>query len=122
MFKYKQTTGELSQLVDGAWVSLGHGYSGNGVGLNTHSDEAVPNVGPCPSALWAISYPYDHPSKGPLCFRLTPLTYRGTRNAFMIHGDNAQLNHTASDGCIILAHDLRQKLADTKAQYLLVEA
>jgi hypothetical protein len=29
----------------------------------------------------------------------------------MLHGDNARVNHTASLGCIIQGHDVRQAVA-----------
>jgi lipoprotein-anchoring transpeptidase ErfK/SrfK len=34
----------------------------------------------------------------------------GRDGGFMVHGDNEHLNHTASDGCIILSHALREAI------------
>jgi hypothetical protein len=45
-----------------------------------------------------------------------PLTPSGDtfgRSDFFIHGDNAQLNHSASDGCIILVREIRQQIVDS---------
>jgi hypothetical protein len=33
------------------------------------------------------------------------------RGDFLIHGDNSEGNFSASEGCIILAHDVRVKIA-----------
>lgn len=122
MLKYLQSTGQLFHLEDGKWVLIGVGYSGHGEGLNCHAQENTPNVGPVPCGLWGVGDPFKHPTKGELVFRLTALTYVGPRNGFLLHGDNAAMNHTASDGCTVFSHDIRQKIADLKPKYLLVEA
>ena len=126
MLRYSQKTGSLFQYSKAeagwTWETLGKGYSGRGEGLNNPEKEDVADIGPCPVGIWAISFPFTDTKRGPLCFRLTPLTYKGARRGFLIHGDNTSANHTASEGCIILGHELRQKLADMKADYLLVEA
>ncbi len=121
MLKYKQKTGELFHLEDGKWILIGTGYAGHGEGLNNHAKEAVANLGPIPCGLWSVSFPFDHPTKGPLCFRYVPLTYKGPRSGFLMHGDNSQMNHSASDGCTVFPHAVRQKCADLKVSYLLVE-
>lgn len=123
MIKYIQKTGRLYQFDKGQWNQIAIGYSGHGVGLNNHDQEDTPNVGPCPSGLWSISRPFSHATKGPNCFRLTPLTYRGPRNGFLIHGDNRTPEpNDASDGCLILGPAERQKIVDAKEDYLLIEA
>lgn len=122
MLKYKQTIGGLFQLVDGAWVFIGTGYSGNGAGLNAHAHENEANVGPVPCGLWSLGHPYKDDHRGENCFRLVAQTYFGTRNGFLIHGDNEKLDHSASDGCIILGPAIRLKLVEIKPMYLLVEA
>ena len=122
MFKYIQSTGQLFHQEDGKWVLIGTGYSGHDDGLNNHAMENVSNVGPIPAGLWSISPPYDDEHLGTLCFRYVALTYMGPRYSFRLHGDNKELNHTASDGCTIFDHATRQKIADLKPKYLLVEA
>jgi hypothetical protein len=42
------------------------------------------------------------------------------RSAFFIHGDNPQLNHTASDGCIILIRPLRADISNSGDDDLIV--
>ena len=98
-------------------------YSGHGEGLNNPDLEAVPNVGPIPGGLWSIGrprVPVDH--LGPLAMPLTPAP--GTdalgRTALFIHGDNAALDHSASDGCLILPHDVRARIAESDDAKLMV--
>ena len=40
----------------------------------------------------------------------------------MIHGDNPAANHTASDGCIILARPFRQMISASPDRALVVVA
>jgi hypothetical protein len=42
------------------------------------------------------------------------------RSGFLIHGDNAEMNHTASDGCIILSHDIREQIDESEDRVLIV--
>lgn len=124
MLRYHQKTGLLEKYVVGSgWATLGTGYSGFGEGLNNPAQENIANQGPIPAGLWSLSFPFTHPTKGPIVFRLTTLTYRGPRGGFLIHGDNNTPEpNDASHGCIILEHDIRQKLVDDKQDYLWVEA
>ncbi len=41
------------------------------------------------------------------------------RDGFLIHGDNQV--HDASNGCIILAHDLREKIAASKDRIIEIQ-
>jgi hypothetical protein len=109
-FRYSQSTGSL--LHNGAL--LGTGYSGHGAGLNNPSMQNVHATGPLPQGLYIIRPPSTlDPHLGPLAMPLEP--YNGNtmflRGDFFIHGDNAAMNHTASDGCIIMAHEIRQAIA-----------
>jgi hypothetical protein len=113
MWTYKQSTGAVTR-ADG--VVIGDGYSGNGPGYNNPFSEAHVDVGPIPEGQWTIGAFFDDPGgKGPYVAHLMPCegteTYR--RSGFMIHGDNAAMNHTASEGCIILSRPLRQQIADS---------
>lgn len=96
-------TGQLR--IDGSLVALG--YSGHGPAANDASRVAERNVGPLPPNAYrmrewtASEVAAGH--KGPCVFELTPI---GTgdmhnRSAFLIHWDNALLNFTGSDGCIV---------------------
>lgn len=117
-FTFKQSTGEFTgpnfQTV---------GYSGFGNGVNNPQLEAVADVGSIPQGKYIIGAFFDdfssrdHTGKGPLVCHLMPNQHAALgRSGFMIHGDNAQLNHTASHGCLILARFAReyiQKSGDT---------
>jgi len=110
MWSYQSANGNLSH--DGTFVVAG--YSGIGDGLNNPDMENVHNVGPIPRGLWTMSSFFDDPGgKGPIVCTLDPTadTNAFGRSGFMIHGDNASMNHTASNGCIILPHDVRQQIS-----------
>jgi hypothetical protein len=112
MWSYDTANGNLSQ--DGTFV--GTGYSGLGPGLNNPDEENVPDTGPTPRGTYTISPFFDDPGgKGPIVAHLDPDPSTNTfgRSGFMIHGDNAAMNHTASHGCIILAHAIRQQISDS---------
>jgi hypothetical protein len=115
---YKQSTGEL--YLNGKLV--GKGYSGNGKGLNNLDLEKEKNVGPIPRGEWKIGEAFKHDTKGPTVMRLTPVGHDAHgRSGFLIHGDNKEMDHTASDGCIVLGPDIRKQIADCTVKRLLVE-
>lgn len=118
---YQQSTGRLSH--DGALVATG--YSGHGPGLNNPAEEAVQGVGPIPAGAYVIGppkNPIDH--LGPIAMPLIPgLNNRAHgRSAFFMHGDNAEANHTASDGCIIMPPQVRTAVRDSGDHALTVIA
>lgn len=91
---------------------IGTGYSGFGEGLDNPAMEAVSNVGPIPRGHWRIARWDDHHGeKGPQVAVLEPVGHDAHgRSAFLIHGDNSALNHTASHGCIIAGRAIRDAL------------
>lgn len=96
---YEQSTGKLR------WNQklAARGYSGFGAGLNNPKLEHMRDVGPIPKGKWKISRPYNSKTKGPHVMALTPVGHDALgRTEFMIHGDNAKKNKSASNGCIIL--------------------
>lgn len=98
---------------------IGAGYSGHGVGLDNPDLEAMANIGPIPRGEWQIVRWDDvHDDKGPVVAVLEPVGHDAHgRTGFLIHGDNPQLNHAASHGCIIAGRSLRDALrasGDTK--------
>ncbi len=98
-------------------------YSGHGPGLNNPAMEAVSNVGPIPAGLWRVGDPLNPPDHlGPLAMPLAPApgTDPKGRVALFIHGDNAAMNHTASDGCVILPHNVRATVAGGADRDLIV--
>ena len=105
---YRVTTGELFHDDE----LTGIGYSGHGDGFDNPILQDVPNEGPIPQGNWTIGKPYTHIRLGPLTMNLTPNKGTNTlgRGAFRMHGDNSEVNHTASDGCIVLNKLIRQEV------------
>lgn len=92
---------------------LGCGYSGHGVGLNNPAATNMVGIGPIPVGLYTLGLPHmpiDH--LGPLAMPLVPEKSNEMfdRSGFFCHGDNSKMNHTASNGCVILAEPLRAAL------------
>ena len=108
-FTYQQTTGRFSR--NGA--TIGIGYSGHGPGLNNPAEEAVHGVGPIPAGPWTIGEAHEDGKLGPIVMNVDPVAPFDAhgRTLFRIHGDNDLLNHTASDGCIILGPTYRREIA-----------
>lgn len=114
MTQYTQDTG----LITGSNF-IGKGYSGFGSGINNPDFESVPDIGPIPKGEYKIVQWYDkYEGKGLVVARLEPVNHDAHgRNGFLIHGDNTEVNHTASHGCIVTSKDVRvnwRKSGDTK--------
>ena len=116
---YEQASGTMIY-PDGHTIA--RGYSGHGTGLNNPADEAVHGIGPIPAGEWTIDpVPLAHTACGPLALGLSPVGFGAHgRSLFRIHGDNAAMNHTASDGCIILSRPVRQAIVDSGVTRLVV--
>jgi hypothetical protein len=109
MWTYDRKTGVLSN-----GEPLGKGYSGHGQGLNNPKLEMVHNLGPIPAGIWEIGLFFDDKHLGPCVAALRPTSQDVFgRGGFFIHGDNKSMNHTASDGCIILSKTLREAIRDS---------
>jgi Protein of unknown function (DUF2778) len=109
MWTYSQSTGQLGH--NGADVATG--YSGHAEGLNNPASQNVAMVGPCPQGIYSIGHAQTHPHLGPVAMELQPAAGNEMfgRSGFFIHGDNQQMDHTASDGCLIFDRDTRAKVA-----------
>lgn len=121
-WQYSQSTGVLIGPDD---IKAGEGYSGHGEGFNNPTWQDVHNIGPIPRGEWQIGAFFDDPGgKGPFVAHLTRAANTETfgRSGFMIHGDNEAMNHTASDGCIILSRDLRVAILASGDRTLVVSA
>lgn len=117
---YRQSSGDLFT-PDGGCV--GQGYSGRGPGLNNPAQQSVAEVGPIPQGQWTIGEFFDDPGgKGPVVAHLTPApgTEMFGRDGFMIHGDNQAADYTASEGCVILARQLRMLIQESGVRLLTV--
>jgi hypothetical protein len=113
MWTYKQSTGQVFH----NGQEIAKGYSGHGEGLNNPDAQDQHGIGPAPEGFYNIGQAQTHPHLGPLAMALLPLSGNQMfgRSAFYIHGDNAEMNHTASDGCLIFDHMTRQFIADQVA-------
>ena len=120
MWTYEQESGNL-ETSDGTRV--GKGYSGCGTGLNNPALEHLADVGPIPRGDYRIGRFFDDTGgKGPLVAHIWPCadTNEFGRSGFMIHGDNQACDHTASHGCIILAHSIREQIVASSDRLLKV--
>lgn len=119
MIQYQISTGHL--WVDGAlqpWI----GYSGHETGLNNIHMQNAKGVGPIPVGLWRVGQWVSHPHLGLVVAALSPIKLTSTynRDGFFIHGDNALMNHSGSDGCIVLPVAARNALRATGETQLTV--
>lgn len=114
---FQQTTGKV--WIDGA-LQKQVAYSGHGEGVNNPELEAVHMVGVIPSGLWRIGTWVDHPHLGKIVAALLPISVPNLsgRSGFFIHGDNQLVNHTGSDGCIVMDPVLRAAVKKSSAQFL----
>lgn len=109
MFEYSQSTGVLSH--DGKAIATG--YSGNGSFMNNPESQSIRMHGPIPQGQYTICHPTVHEQLGPVAMELMPYSTNKMflRSGFFIHGDNAQMNHSGSDGCVVISHDARIAIA-----------
>jgi hypothetical protein len=115
---YSQSSGNLS--LNGQFVATGYSGHGEGCCNPTLQDDAM--VGPIPRGIYTIGAEFTDPEKGPLVMHLLPAPQNTMfgRSGFLIHGDNAQRNRSASEGCIILDHPFRQQISDSQDRQLIV--
>ena len=122
---------QAGELVNPSGCRVGLGYSGRGAGLNNPAEQEAACVGPIPQGEWTIGRFFDDPStkanphgKGLIVAHLVPAAGTETfgRRGFMVHGDNAAGDHTASEGCIILPRVLREMLLASSDRTLTVTA
>jgi hypothetical protein len=137
---YRQASGVL---MDPSGLIVGIGYSGAaGTGKNIPSMQAVHNVGPIPQGSWSIAgrvectsdlsqgvpCPDCHGtgwhSHGPFVLRLEPEpgTETFSRAGFLIHGDSLAHPGGASEGCIVMPRDVREKISASSDRRLEVVA
>lgn len=96
---------------------IGSGYSGQPPHVGVVADINLENKGPIPLGNYTVGAAFTHPLLGPLTMRLTPYPSNVMygRSHFCIHGDSAAHPGYASDGCVILDHNLRQIVATALA-------
>jgi len=121
-WQFQQSTGQMTD-PNGNLVATG--YTGNNNGLNNPADQFVQNSGPIPQGNYTIGPPHmpvDH--LGPMALPLyaDPANDMGGRFGFFCHGDNNLGNQSASDGCIIMEHDIREQMNNSDDKALVVIA
>jgi hypothetical protein len=104
--------------------AVGTGYSGNHAGLNNPAMCNVPDVGPLPTGTYQIGQPRDDREVGVYAMPLTPDPSNEMfgRSDFFIHGDliSAPGQHLASEGCIVLAREIRNIIGESGDTSLVV--
>lgn len=117
MMEYKISTGEFN---DGQETVIG--YSGNGPDKNNFGSIAIHDHGPIPPGMWYVGTAFDDAKHGPCVMRLTPASETETfgRSGFLIHGDSIEHPGEASNGCIILPRQTRERINQSLDKSLLV--
>jgi hypothetical protein len=87
-------------------------YSGKGVGKNNPSAQNIVDVGPIPQGSYIIGAPTDTVTQGPYVLPLTPdpTNEMFGRSDFLIHGDSLVDPGNASEGCIVTARSVRERI------------
>jgi hypothetical protein len=101
-------------------------YTGHGIGVNNPALSFVPSIGPIPIGDYSMGPEQDnrtgsgHTLKSSI--RLTPAAsnWMFGRGGFLIHGDNARHNRSASEGCIIVPQNIRDKMGRSSDKTLQV--
>jgi hypothetical protein len=119
MISYSQSRAQFT-LPDGE--ILNGCYSGGDAGtapyaVDNPDYQMVPMVGPLPQGVYTISPAHTIPHLGPCAMALTPdpSNQMYGRSGFFIHGDNAEANHSGSDGCIVAGPAVRTKVSELVA-------
>lgn len=112
-FTYEQSTGNLLHYGGLMWT----GYSGHAPGINDPAMQDVKDVGPIPRGRYTIQPPHASEKVGPVAMALLPHHENEMhgRGDFLIHGDTAAMNRTASHGCIIMPLATRTKIGEAVA-------
>lgn len=112
---YSQSTGKLTNPL-GAVVAVC--YSGGNCGkvpqaVNNPSMQGIKSVGPLPRGVYTLGTPVEDSHLGPLAIPLLPDPGNQMfgRGGFYMHGDTPEMNHSASEGCIIAPHAIRAMCA-----------
>lgn len=97
-------------------------YSGYPPYVNKSAFIGMHALGPLPPGDYAILSAITHPRLGPVAMPLSPHPENQMlgRGGFYIHGDNPAANQTASEGCIVASHEIRQMISDSTDRQLRV--
>ncbi len=118
---YDQATGEITHVEPGGPItSLGKGYAGLGIGLNNPAFQGVSNIGVLPVGTYTIS-PQQLNITGAghklaASMRLVPdrSNQMFGRGGFLMHGaKRGEKTQSSSNGCPILAKDIRDQIGNS---------
>lgn len=116
-WQYHQRTGQLIYNN----VNVATGYSGAGVGKNNPALEQMRNVGPIPKGNYRIGRPRNSQDHGPHVMDLIPVGHNAFgRTHFLIHGDSINNSGQASQGCVILPRNIRERISHSADNNLTV--
>lgn len=111
---YKQATGEL---LDPTGQHVATGYAGGNCGKNPEGRnntlmQDVRSVGPLPKGEYMLGEVVLTSHLGPYAIPLipSPENVMFGRSGFFMHGDNMQLDGSASEGCIIMPKIVRLRV------------
>lgn len=114
MWTYKQSTGEL---LDPTGQHVANGYAGgncgqNPEGVNNPKMQDMKHIGPLPVGKYDLGEVIAESHLGPYVIPLIahPENEMYGRSGFYMHGDNAKLNKSASEGCIIMPRIVRVRV------------
>jgi hypothetical protein len=103
------------------------GYAGgnegkNPEGVNNHAAEAMKSIGPLPCGLYVMQEPVPQSKLGPYAIPLLPATSNKMfgRGDFYCHGDTPAMNHSASEGCIIMPNAIRHEMWESGDHQVMV--
>lgn len=131
MWRYIQSSGVLFNPVG---VHVATGYAGHWDGSMPHgcpsdyrnrsADQDKPQKGPLPKGKYIIEKAKLDPKLGPLTLHLIPDVGNQMfgRSLFRFHGDKSPPHSgQASEGCIIMPHDIRAMIDASTDRVLIVE-
>jgi Protein of unknown function (DUF2778) len=114
MWRYEQSTGKL---FDPSNIHIYTGYAGgncgeNPEGINNSNLQGVKCVGPLPTGKYTMGEVVLKSHLGPFAIPLIPFPENKMygRGDFYIHGDTSK-PRMASEGCIIMPHIVRVRMA-----------
>lgn len=119
---YHQQTGKL---LDPSGAVVGTGYSGAPpLGKNNPVFQNVKSIGPIPQGSYTIGALFNSPTHGPDSMHLTPDPANDMfgRDCFLMHGDSIAHPGSASQGCIIMPRAIRELVANSGDDRLVVLA
>lgn len=109
MWTYEQKTGKLYNK-DGEYVATG--YAGTPEHKNNPDSQELVAKGPAPRGVYMLDAPHTSAKTGPYVMNMVPSKENQMfgRYAFQIHGDSIKKPGTASNGCLVFARNIREKI------------